>query len=69
MFADDINVLITDSDVDMLQSKTDRVITELESWFNRNNLVINVGKTVVMSFHNRQIKFPVKLQVTFKKLR
>jgi hypothetical protein len=54
MFADDINVLITDSDEGALQSKIDSVITELESWFNRNNLVINVGKTVVMSFHNRQ---------------
>jgi hypothetical protein len=54
MFTDDINVLITDSDEGALQSKIERVITELESWFNRNNLVINVGKTVVMSFHNRQ---------------
>jgi hypothetical protein len=68
MFADDINVLITDSDVGVLQSKINRVITELESWFNRNNLVINVGKTVVISFHNRQIKFPVKPQVTFNKM-
>jgi sarcosine oxidase/L-pipecolate oxidase len=68
MFANDINVLITDSDVGVLQSKIDRVITELESRFNRNNLVINVGKTVVMSFHNRQLKFPVKPQVTFNKM-
>jgi hypothetical protein len=30
MFADGINMLITDSDVCALQSKTDRVITELE---------------------------------------
>jgi hypothetical protein len=48
------NVLITDSDVGGLQSKIDRVMTELESWFNRNSLIMNVGKTVVMSFHNRQ---------------
>jgi len=31
MFADDINVLITDSDVDALQNKIDRVIAELEN--------------------------------------
>jgi hypothetical protein len=49
LFADDISELITDNDVGVLQSKIDRVITELESWFNRNNLVINVGKTVVIS--------------------
>jgi hypothetical protein len=55
MFSDDINVLITDSDVKSLQNKIDRVVAELETWFNRNDLVINAGKTGVMSFHNRQI--------------
>jgi hypothetical protein len=68
MFADDINVLIMDSDVGVLQSKIDRVITELETWFNRNDLVINAGKTGVMSFHNRQTSFLVKPQVTFNKM-
>ena len=53
MFADDINVLIMDSDVGALQSKIYGIITELETWFNRNYLVINAGKTGVMSFHNR----------------
>ena len=48
MFADDINVLITNSDVCVLQRKIDRVIAELETWFNRNNLIINVGKTGIM---------------------
>jgi len=63
MFADGINMLITDSDVCALQRKTDRVIPELETWFNRNDLIINVGKTGIMSFHNRQSKFPIKPQV------
>jgi hypothetical protein len=54
MFTDDINVLIMDSDV-VLQNKIDRVIAELEIWFNRNDLIINAGKTAVMSFHNRQV--------------
>jgi hypothetical protein len=66
MFADDISALITDSDVCALQRKTDRVITELEVWFNRNDLIIgNIG---VMSFYNRQSNFPVKSQVSFNKL-
>jgi hypothetical protein len=68
MFADDINVLITDSNVGSLQNKIDRVIAELEIWFNRNNLMINAGKTGVMSFHNRQTNFLVKPQVTFNKM-
>jgi hypothetical protein len=68
MFADDISVLITNSDVCALQRKIDRVIAVLEIWFNRDDLIINVGKTGVMSFHNRQSKFPIKPQVSFNKL-
>jgi hypothetical protein len=68
MFTDDINVLIMDSDVGALQKKIDRVISELENWFNRNDLVINAGKTGVMSFHNRQTSLLVKPQVTFNKM-
>jgi len=67
-FADDINVLITDSGVCTLQRKIDRVIAELEMWFNRTDLIINVGKTGIMSFHNRQSNFPIKPQVSFNKL-
>jgi hypothetical protein len=33
MIADDINVLIADSDIGALQNKIDRVIAELETWF------------------------------------
>jgi hypothetical protein len=45
-----------------------RVTAELETWFNRNDLVINAGKTGVMSFHIRQTNFLVKPQVTFNKI-
>jgi len=48
MFADDINVLISDSDERLLQTKIDRIFAELETWFNRNGLLINAGKTAVM---------------------
>ena len=37
-------------------------------WFNRNYIIINVGKTGIMSFHSRQSKFPIKPQVSFNKL-
>jgi hypothetical protein len=45
MFADDINVLVTDSAACALQKNIDRVIAELEMWFIRNDLIINVGRT------------------------
>jgi len=67
MFSDDINMLIMDSDVCALQRKIDRVIAGLEIWFNRNDLIINVSKTGVISFHNRQSKLLVKPQVSFNK--
>jgi hypothetical protein len=68
MFANDINVLITDSDAVLLQNKIDSVTTELETWFNSNDLIINAGKTGVMSFHSRKTNFLVKPQVTFNKM-
>jgi len=68
MFADDINTLITDKDACALQIKIDRVMTELEIWLNRNDLIINIEKTGIMSFHNRQVKFPIKPQVTLNKI-
>jgi hypothetical protein len=45
MFADDINLLITDSAVCALQRKINRVMTELEIWFIWNDLIIHIGKT------------------------
>jgi hypothetical protein len=33
------------------------------------DLIINIGKTGVMSFHNRQSKFLEKTQVTFNKIK
>ena len=68
MFADDINVLISDSDERSLQTKIGRVVAEFETWFNRNDLIINARKTGVMLFHNRQTHFLVKPLITFNKM-
>jgi hypothetical protein len=68
MFADDISVLIIDIKVGALQNKVDLTIIELESWFQRNHLIINVGTTVFMSFHSTQKRCPVRPQVTFNKM-
>jgi len=46
----------------------DRVVAELEAWFNRNDLVINAGKTGVMLFHNRQTHVLIKPLVTFNNM-
>jgi len=67
MFADDINMLITDNDIGKLQGNINRITTELELWFNKNNLVINTKKTGIMSFHNKQTVHMVKPIVTINK--
>jgi hypothetical protein len=41
-------MLIADSDVCALQRKIDRLMTELEIWFNRDDFRVNIGKTGVM---------------------
>ena len=68
MFANDIKVLISDSDERLFQTKIDRVVAEFETWFNRNDLIINAGKTGVMLFHNRQTHVLVKPLVTFNNM-
>jgi hypothetical protein len=45
MFADDISMLISDSDARELQIKIDRVVTQLETWLKRNDFVINTEKS------------------------
>ena len=67
-FAEGINVLISESDERLLQTKTDKVVAELETWFNRNDLVKNAGKTGVMLCHNRQTHVLVKPLVTFNNM-
>jgi hypothetical protein len=68
MFADDIIVLISDSDKRLLQTKIDRVVAELGTWVIRNDLMVNAGKTGVMLFLNRQTHVLVKPLVTFNNM-
>jgi hypothetical protein len=55
MCADDFNVFISGSDESLIRTKIDRVVAELKTWFNRNNLVTNAGKTGIMLFHNKHV--------------
>jgi hypothetical protein len=64
MYADDINILIMDNDVYALQRKTEKTLSDLEWWVNKNDLIINVKKKGITLFHNRQAKVPIKPQVT-----
>jgi hypothetical protein len=68
LFADDTNLLVTEKDECFLQHKVTEVMNEVEAWFQKNNLIINTGKTIAMSFHSKQMKHPSRPKVTFKNL-
>jgi hypothetical protein len=51
LFADDTNIFVIDKNLDALQLKLRRVMEQLKIWFQKNNLLINMEKTTVMSFH------------------
>ena len=56
LFVDDINLLIIERDENVLRYKVNKVMKKLEYWFQKNNLMINIGKTVAMSYHTKQSK-------------
>jgi len=50
LYADDTNVLVVDRNEKDLQTTSSLVMTQLEIWFLKND-VITATKTVAMSFH------------------
>ena len=58
--------VITERDEKVLQHKVHEGINKLEFWFQKNNLVINNGKTVAMSYNTKQSRFPVRPKITYR---
>jgi len=52
LFVDDTNLLIIHRDENVLHHKVNEVM-KLEYWFQKNNLMINVGNTAAISFHTK----------------
>jgi hypothetical protein len=59
-------LLITGKDEAELQCKIIYIMKELETWVQYNNLIINIKKTAVMSFHLTQWRDPLRPQIVFK---
>jgi hypothetical protein len=68
LFADDINLRITERDENVSQHKVNEVMKKLEYWFQKINLMINIGRTVAMSFHTKQIRFPIRPKITYRNI-
>jgi hypothetical protein len=54
LYADDINILVADKDVNMLNDIITHLMKCLEIWFNKNELILNTRKCCALSFHSRQ---------------
>jgi hypothetical protein len=59
LLANDTNILVSDENINNLQYKLNNVMTELQTWFTLNSLVVNTEKTLAMSFYTTQNKKPV----------
>ena len=66
LFADDTNILVSDENIKTIQYNLKNVMTELQTWFTLNSLVVNVEKTLAMSFHTMQNKKPALPHVIFE---
>ena len=52
LYADDANVLVVDRNEEAaLQTKLSLVMKQLENWFLKNDLFVNITKTAAMPFH------------------
>jgi hypothetical protein len=51
-----------------LTRKVTKVMSEVETSLQRNNLMINTGKTTAISVHSKQMRLPSRPKVTFKNL-
>jgi hypothetical protein len=66
LYADETNILIVEKEEEALQHKVTLVMRQLESWFEKNDLIVNIKKTCAISFHPRQNNYPTRPHITFK---
>ena len=59
LFEDYINLLIIEKNENVLQQK-------LKYWFQKN--MINIGKTVAMSYQTKQSIFPMRPKITYRNM-
>ena len=58
--------VIIKKDEKVLQHKVNEVMKKLEYWLQKNNLMINTGKTVGMSYHTKQSRFPLRPKIAYR---
>jgi hypothetical protein len=66
LYADDTNILVFDEEEEVLWHKVTAVMKQLELWFSRNDLIVNIDKTCAISFHPYQKNHPIRPHIIFK---
>ena len=66
MYDDDTNILIVEKEEEALKHKATLVMRQLESWFEKNDLIVNIEKTCAISFHPCQNNYPTRPHIIFK---
>jgi hypothetical protein len=69
LFADDTNIIVIGKNIITLQEKIASVMIQLESWFSKNNLVINADKTKAMLFQLNKPCHMTEPVITFKNMK
>jgi hypothetical protein len=47
--------------------EVNEVMKKLEYWFQKNYLMVNIGKRVAISYHTKQSRFPMRPKITYEK--
>jgi len=68
LFDDDTNIQIEATNTNMLNEAIKEVMQQLSSWFRLNKLVINLEKTIVISFHAWQNESNLKPEIVFQNM-
>jgi hypothetical protein len=66
LFADDTSILVSRENSNTIQSRLNNVMKDIQTWFSLNILIVNVEKTLAISFHTTQNKKPALLHVLFE---
>jgi hypothetical protein len=67
-FVDDIDIVIIDKNIDAIQESLNRVMTQFETLFSNNSLIIITYKTKTMLFHFNKTCNLVKPKIVFSNL-
>jgi hypothetical protein len=63
LHADDTNILIVDKEEEALQHKITLVMQQLELWFCKNHIIVNIDKTCALSLPSHQNRYPSRPRI------